>query len=103
MTMTITVMKTAFQKLEAKMLKLQMKEIIEDTGFRQGFLFKLVIENVDLSIGLQKVFEICTQFRATPKHPQTNHLHIPPTPLPVNTSTTKIGACICVSSPNSEP
>ena len=56
MTTTITVMKTAFQKLEAKMLKLQMKEIIEDTGFRQGFLFKLVIENIDLNIGLQKVF-----------------------------------------------
>ena len=33
-----------------------MKEIIEDTGFRQGFLFKLVIENIDLNIGLQKVF-----------------------------------------------
>ena len=47
-----------------------MKEIIEDTGFRQGFLFKLVIENVDLSIGLQKVLKYVHSFVLPPSTPR---------------------------------
>ena len=56
--MTVTVMKTTFQKLNPKIIHYRDYRKCNDS-FRQDLLSTLVMENINLSNGLQKFIDIC--------------------------------------------
>ena len=57
--MTVTVMKTTFQKLDPKITHYRDYRKYCNDSFRQDLLSTLVMENINLSNGLQKFIGIC--------------------------------------------
>ena len=57
--MTVTVMKTIFQKLDPKIIHYRDYRKYCNDSFRQDLLSTLVMENINLSNGLQKFIDIC--------------------------------------------
>ena len=57
--MTVTVMKTTFQKLDPKIIHYRDYRKYCNDSFRQDLLSTLVMENINLSNGLQKFIGIC--------------------------------------------
>ena len=57
--MTVTVMKTTFQKLDRKIIHYRDYRKYSNYSFRQDLLFTLVMENINLSNCLQKFIDIC--------------------------------------------
>ena len=57
--MTVTVMKTTFQKLDPKIIHYRDYRKYCNYSFRQDLLSTLEMENINLSNGLQKVIDIC--------------------------------------------
>ena len=56
--MTVTVMKTTFQKLDPKIIHYRDYQKYCNDSFRQDLLSTLVMENINLSNGLQKFIDI---------------------------------------------
>ena len=56
--MTVTVMKTTFQKLDPKTLHYRDYRKYCNDSFRQDLLSTLVMENIDLGNGLQNFIDI---------------------------------------------
>ena len=57
--MTVTVMKTTFQKLDPKIIHYRVYRKYCNYSFRQDALSTLIIENINLSNGPQKFIDIC--------------------------------------------
>ena len=57
--MTVTVIKTTFQKLDPKIIHYRDYRKYNNYSFRQDLLFTLVMENINLSNGLRKFIDIC--------------------------------------------
>ena len=57
--MTVTVMKTTFQKLDPKIIHYRDYRKYCNDSFRQDLLSLLVLENINLSNGLQKFIDVC--------------------------------------------
>ena len=56
--MIVTVMKTTFQKVDPKILHYREYRKCNNYSFRQDFLSTLIMENINLSNGLQNFFDI---------------------------------------------
>ena len=57
--MTVTVIKTTFQKLDPKIIHYRDYRKYNNYSFRKDLLSTLVMENVNLSNSLQKFIDIC--------------------------------------------